>query len=155
MFIFIYFYQILIFLPIIKSELCNLSRALCLLVLPTPSLYISLYIIYMYIQTRKDYYRTTLYRHIQQQFPMTPLHRGLERPPHIIFNHMLSHTDDLTTRPYEIATITILYHSSISILRLGCCRCSIRWGWHHQATLDTRAPSQYKDRLIYVWRFPC
>ena len=20
---------------------------------------------------------------------------------------------------------------------------------------DTRAPSQYKDRLIYVWRFPC
>ena len=21
--------------------------------------------------------------------------------------------------------------------------------------VDTRAPSQYKDRLIYVWRFPC
>ena len=27
---------------------------------------------------------------------------------------------------------------------------------HTTVSLDkTRAPSQYKDRLIYVWRFPC
>ena len=27
--------------------------------------------------------------------------------------------------------------------------------WLIPAALDTRALSQYKDRLIYVWRFPC
>ena len=29
----------------------------------------------------------------------------------------------------------------------------LTWLWH--VHLKIRAPSQYKDRLIYVWRFPC
>ena len=32
-----------------------------------------------------------------------------EGPPRIFFNIMLSDTDDLVTRPYEIATIAISY----------------------------------------------
>ena len=33
---------------------------------------------------------------------------GVEGPPHF-FNIMLTHTDDLVTRPYKLATITISY----------------------------------------------
>ena len=37
----------------------------------------------------------------------------------------------------------------IVLSRLSCCV------WQNWVLNSTRAPSQYKDRLIYVWRFPC
>ena len=45
----------------------------------------------------------------------------------------------------------------LEIFRSDVCRCNeadhkVKW---HSLTLDCWAPSQYKDRLIYVWRFPC
>ena len=33
--------------------------------------------------------------------------------------------------------------------------CVLLWFEPIDLTIYTRAPSQYKDRLIYVWRFPC
>ena len=33
--------------------------------------------------------------------------------------------------------------------------CFTFWNPYYEFRLATRAPSQYKDRLIYVWQFPC
>ena len=62
------------------------------------------------------------------------------------------------------------YFSQENVFENALCKISdilnrSQWTLHHDAeyymhiavryTHDSRAPSQYKDRLIYVWRFPC
>ena len=34
---------------------------------------------------------------------------GVEGPPHMFFNIVLSHTDDLVTPPYDLAPVAISY----------------------------------------------
>ena len=49
-----------------------------------------------------------------------------------------------------IVEIRQSYGPLISIMRF-----LIVVSWHLYTETGCRAPSQYKDRLIYVWRFPC
>ena len=60
---------------------------------------------------------------IAKQESVVVCNSGVEGPPHILSNIMLSHTDDLVTTPYEIAPIAFSYRGliNLSVRQKGCC----------------------------------
>ena len=69
-----------------------------------------------------------------------------------IMNDCITTTKQSTTKPcaYFLGYTVRLFFRIVS-LTLEYSQLWIRWS----RSSGTRAPSQYKDRLIYVWRFPC
>ena len=80
----------------------------------------------------------------------TPTYGGVEGPPHVFFNIMLSHTDDLVTRPYDKRAVAISYEwltnsygdllthmddlltrsCDITLIVMSCGRLNISPVWH-------------------------
>ena len=49
----------------------------------------------------------------------------------------------------------LIVYSESNLSRLFLYSVQMQHNHSSQTLPDARAPSQYKDRLIYVWRFPC